>query len=487
MSKQLNKIYQPYFDYLEKMFGDLAHEAITNNVAPDVIAKDYLSNGERRKKVNEYLLPEVFKSVILFWDNNKETVQKYIDNLPSLKANFGGDIGPQISDKIFQRAGLYFDTIIVPDPLLWISSFPTGEMKQVDYYLLKYGISLVILKEIYLADVFPPIAVLSGEGRTTEKSQHIEDLKSLSRLDSILFINELFNKSFDTFQQTQVFINKFKDINNIVKEIQKPELIYFDEYSIRDPFNQIDSFLEKASKDLKFDKYNIANNSSIILYFAIFGRFMQINDLLRYSSKIDSNPMISAEVSFHWLQCKLSLNQQVIEKSIPDKFKCDLALTNSLLSKKLMWLGNVPIDSIITLRKQGLLNDLRKDLNSGISQLSSSGVRDNEKISSQVDYNISVLIERHQEKIKEIDRELRYNLKISVPTLLISIAATIQPLMPAFLPQWIQYIGGVTGMSSISSMINSFVDYIQKRKNLSGSSVGILWQAKKEKPISNEE
>ena len=143
---------KPYFDWLSSEFEHFANEAVKNDVNPDDIARDFLGDEGWRDRFNQYFMPEIHSRVVDFWQQNNQAVLAEMEKLPGLKARFGGDMGRQRSQKLFERIGIYYDTVVVPDPILRAVTM-RGPVKWRDYYTLKYCIAQVLFRDIYLARI----------------------------------------------------------------------------------------------------------------------------------------------------------------------------------------------------------------------------------------------------------------------------------------------------------------------------------------------
>lgn len=473
MQNQLVSIISPYFEWLTEEFGHLAHEAIKNNVDAGTIARDYLSNTARRQHFQEDL-PRLCQAVEEFWQANRESINANIRTLPGLKARFGGDIGPQTSDSVFQRAGLYFESIIVPDPLLRVARLPDGTVKTRDYYFLKYSIAHVMLKNVYLAEVYPPLAILEGdvehEGDNSKKNA------TIAELDCVLLTNDLYGKTLENFTEVQDFFAKFGSVREAIAEAQKPELLYWDEDTPSDPLQQWETNIKRSNIDWKLQDLPQMRGAGLLL-FTILGRMIQANSVMFGASVYDANPLIMAPVSFHWLNWKNRVNRNLIAQNVTPGTDLNLALTNALLSKELKWLTNVPIDALIELRKKGRLSELRSVISQETERLANSRVDNLEAISKQVDYNLLSALEKHQDEIEKLDKTLRSELLFSGPTFLLAVASALQPWFPVP-PQWAIPLGGAIGTTGVMSMISAVNNYLKEKKTLGKTPLGILWQAK---------
>src|SRR4051812_21220738 len=128
----------PYLAWIDSVFGDLAREAERNSVTAADVARDYLSDDRRRSRF-QTVLQGVQHEVQRFWQLHGPQIDAQVLTLSGLNARFGGDLGPQSTDRLFERVGVYFDTLLIPDPLLRAVNLPDIN-KTKDYYVLKYGI-----------------------------------------------------------------------------------------------------------------------------------------------------------------------------------------------------------------------------------------------------------------------------------------------------------------------------------------------------------
>jgi hypothetical protein len=474
MRNQLIPIITPYFEWLTEHFGHLAREAIKNNVDASTIARDYLSNSTRRQHFRAEL-PQFYQSVRDFWQANGKAIHAGIRTLPGLKARFGGDIGPQTSDSIFQKVGLYFESIIVPDPLLRVARLPEGAVKTKDYYFLKYSIAHVMLKDVYLADVYPPIAVLEGD--VEMEGSNLKDNAGIAEFDSVFLINDLYGENFDNFTEVQKFFSRFGSVREAITEAQKPELLYWDEDTPSDPLQQWEANIRRSNIDWKLQELPQMQGINLLLSL-IQGRMMQVNSVLFGASTYDANPLMATPVSFHWLNWKSRVNRNLMVQNSDLENDVDLKLTNALLSKDLNWLSNVPIKSLIELRKKGQLSELRSVINQEIERLACSPIDTLGVIAKQVDYNLVSALEKHQEEVESLNETFRSGLVFSGASFLLGVVGALQPLFP-IQPEWVATLGTIAGTAGGLSIISVINNYLKEKKAFGRTPMGILWKAKK--------
>jgi hypothetical protein len=480
VKNRITQIIKPYFDWLDDLLGHLANEANQNNVSAGDIARDFLSIPRRCKIFNEEAMPALRDFVMDFWKINESIINTEIQSLPGLKARFGGDLGPQFKDHLFERIGLYFETVIVPDPLLRVFMMPNIADKNRDYYVLKYAISLLQFKDIYLADTFPPIAVLATDPELTKPNAIFENIGEVSKFDSVAVINKLYEEKLENYDEAMSFFQKFSNPENAVRNIVRPELFLLDETVSKDPISQFESYKEFSHENFSLEELEREWKGGQMLWFILASRIFQANDVLHQAVTQNAHPLIQAPVSFHWLKLKTETNQELISKELGTDINVELLKTNALLSKEFDWLSNVPLNTLIEFRQKGRLEEFRKLVSKDFNQLSDLSLQDVSRVTNQVDYNLSTAFEQHQEKMQELNTNLKQEMFISVPTLLLSITAALQPIFASTFPAWLVPVGGIVGAAKLKDVITAAAKYYRERKSLGKTPVGILWEAKKQ-------
>jgi hypothetical protein len=476
---RIAQLVKPYFDWLEDLFGHLATEANQNQVSAGDISRHYLGNSQRRKNFDEDAMPVIRQYVTDFWKKNENFINTEIKSLPGLKAHFGGDLGPQFHDHLFERIGLYFETVVVPDPLLRVFMIPSPGDKNRDYYVLKYAISLLQFKEIYLADVFPPLAVLVSDPGLNKPGAIPEKIGKAVSFDCISVTNKLYETKFETFDELRSFFSKFNSTKEAAKNIIRPEFFWLSEAAPIEPLSQLEAHESVLNKSFSIERLPEEWQGGQKILFFLLGRMYQVNEVLHQASVQNAHPLIQAPVSFHWLKLKTEINQELISKELEIDINVELLKTNALLSKNLDWLSNIPINTLVEFRRKGRLEEFRKLVSKDFNQLSDLSLQDVSRVTNQVDYNLSTAFAEHQEKLSELNMNLKQEMIVSVPTLLLSIAAILQPIFATTLPAWLSPIGGIVGATKLKDVIAAATKYYRERNTIDKTPVGILWEVKK--------
>ena len=482
-------IIKPYFDFLSGWFDNLANESLKHNVQPDDIARDFLGDKKLSEGFNKYILPEISGRSILFWQQSLPNVLHEINKLPGLKARFGGDIGPQSREKLYQRLGIYFNSIIVPDPILRSVTIP-GPNKHRDYYILKFAINLILNRDIYLADIYPPIAVLVGEDQLLgDPRPHYGALSRDSCFDAILIANKMFGKDFQTEYEVSQFFLNFSGDKELTGEIADPSVFrMFDEVG--------DDFLEQLAEMDKETRLHYNEDDQIDqmkgpkrVWHMIHNRMMQINETLHQSTEMDAHPVIQAPVSFHWLKNKVNVNAEIMSAAMEEDLQKQLPLTNAILSKNLEWLSNIPSEALIRVRKNGYLDELRSTIEGNLSNLSIVNLDELNRVTNEVDYNLNSALNRHQEELETLHNKTLDDLLGAVPPLFIAIGGSLQPLL-GIIPWWLStpagVLGAIVGGMSLKDIVPKIRGLFRDRESMGKTPIGILWHAKQDSELKSD-
>lgn len=472
-------ILESYFDILESFAGPAAEVARRDNVAPGDIARDFVADTAARRTFASDVVPRIREEITSFWRANGSAIQEMRGRLPGAKALFGGDIGPQIADGLFNRAGLYFDTIIVHDPLSRLLQMPLPAEEQ-SYYFLKYGVTQLLLKEVYLADVWPPIALLVPEPNLTAESTDNEQLVKVADVDVLLLLNRLFEKHFDTLNEAEAFFRSFSDSEEVFREAKRPDLLVFSGHAASEPGAQLEALLRDSRRLLPSALLptDPKRRDLEILLTAIHGRLRQAAHVMLVAAADRASPILSAPVSFRWLSAKLELNRELAATALGTAGDMGLPQTNALLSEPLAWLASVPLEALVELRRTGQLSELRKQFADALDGFSGVPVDDLNTVARDIDHRLAGAIAEHQQKVRALDAALRAELTIAVPTLLGAVGATLQPGVVALLPDSLKGLAGFVGAVKLKDIVKVISLYYRERKTLGRTPMGILWSAR---------
>jgi len=163
------------------------------------------------------------------------------------------------------------------------------------------------------------------------------------------------------------------------------------------------------------------------------------------------------------------------ELNLRDKLSSkDSLILNALKQENLKWLGNVPINDILTLRERGELQDLRDLIGRNVRELENVSDEDFIEVGQQINYNLDQAFRKHDAEVNDLNRTYKKKYKIDVSSLIVSgslaIATTLYPP--------ISQVAGLVGGGSLLKVINDFFNKREKMKELQKKPVVMLFNAK---------
>ena len=129
----------------------------------------------------------------------------------------------------------------------------------------------------------------------------------------------------------------------------------------------------------------------------------QAEDALFYSRAHGGIPVIEAPTSWRYFNWKLEYDTQESIKS--DVNTHSLAGLQLLAEENMCWLGKVPIDTLIELRKQDALPELREMFSKGLPELIQADAGNFKATGEKVFDNIRRSFNNHEKIIEDFERQ----------------------------------------------------------------------------------
>lgn len=472
-SASLQDLQQAYFDFLFEQLGWLYDEMKNKNVPPYVVANHFASDS---KFVEELFgnIPGLEEAVKAFWETASEIAKYHLQDGHQLKAVFAGDLFPAHNENVVSTAGLYIDTIILPCPILRIAPLakilPAAEVVRM---LLKHTLTAMTYRDIAIANVSPPIVLIApnqddveGRGRT--------GIVERATPAMVKHGSRLFGRTFSCFEELLEFCNELKSVEQVLKELNCPERLLFDTEWGVSPENQLRRAMTENPTLPEMDK-DIAGHQIIA---ACLGRMPQAMAAEEAAFQFGGSPFISAPTSWNYYTWLLDYQgTTAVEQAENQEARHVVRALTAEASVNLEWLGNVPPESVLEIRKNGQAEELRKLLSNGISELIKVNPANYFRTADQVVENIDVAFRRHQKEISEAKRNKLKLYGINVPTCLamggIGIAGAVTGNIPL---QSISAFFGVTGLATLKDIKTKYTEISEADKARRASPTGILFR-----------
>lgn len=387
-----------YFKLLDREFGPIYKAMVDIGLTPEQAARGAVQDEQLVKQISS-VLPDLAKEFKEFWETVGESVLFHIQDGQQLKTNFSGDLFPAHWENVVSTAGLYIDTIVVPCPVIKIGPLIAQlPHKRVCMLLLKHALTAMTYKEIACADISPPIAVVLPNLQETDEA-YTEGLFDRSSKLSLRHASYLFGRSFESIGDLHEFCSKLETDEQVLAELKGPDRLIF---NADWPANAIDQ-LKRARGEPDFGVPGLGTGAGEVVFGSLLGRMPQALSAHEHASRLGSTPLIVAETSwihYTWmLQYESDRNYAHMGAERPVHH-----LTRALLGERdkgLAWLGNVPPATVLEIRRNGLADEVRNLLSSGVDKLVSADPDDYEATTARVVDNLDKAFVEHSNALLE--------------------------------------------------------------------------------------
>jgi len=469
----LRDVQEMYFSYIKNNFGSYYKAMLTRGLDPDSAAYAISQNQAAIQEI-EPAIPGFLDSLLEFWRISGDATSAHVADMHNvLKGIYGGDLFPTYEENIASKCGIYTDTIVLPDPFLRSKSlFPVWNVESRVYYLIKHALNLLQYRDLALADLDVPIVVVVPDQGVLDDDER-DFLVRLGKEDSLIHAEKLFGRRFESFDEVREFVDALNSVDKLAMKIVDPTRLLFDTHW----GGSVEAQLSKALTDRHLEILGTQHPGEMVLA-QFMGRMAVSNEILIKSQRFHGVPILDAPTSWQYFSWKLEYDAARMESQ---SGLADLHVTRGLqhLAKSEMrWLGRVPLDALIEIRKEGALSEIRAMLSSGVEELATVKPENFHRTTDRVLDNIQNAFEEHERKIDELsNKKWKFAGKdigswLAVGTLEVGAAATGMPVygLSALLAH--QFFD-VPKFKDIPASIRALAD---EDKSLRRSPVGLLFK-----------
>jgi len=467
----LREIQEEYFRGLEEFYEGPLRELKKHNVTPHDIAS-FMADKPDTVKVISAGLEALAESIQKYWEYYGPIVELHLDQIRGLKAVYGGDIFPPYTSNTVPGTSLYVETSVLPDPLLRTAMFH-GQVspEAATYYSTKHALSMLTMKDIVLANVDTPIAVIAPDYITLDDNAKTFISEQGSK-DARSHLGYVFDRHFSTEDELDAFLEPLCDFEDLAKLVKHPERILFDIEWERD-FRTQWNLNEARYGDLM---PGLPKEAGQRLKYSALGRMMQCNEIVFKSLRLGGCPLIDAPTSWQFLEWKYEYDGNVGD----DTRNTDAAIVNALQHPDLAWLSSIPRADLIRLRQEGTFVEIRDAISAGISEITLASPSDFESVTSRVLGNIDAVLTQHGELLKKRVIEKAKFLGLEVGSWLGVGAVGVMAACTGNLPLTvIATVLGITGVPSGKDLWQHGTRLLQDDRELRRSPAALLFNAKK--------
>lgn len=474
----LYQIQESYFTRFEVNFKDFYEIMLKKSLTPHQVAEfaAYNHSNDYLDKAIEPIIDELNE----FWSAVAETGYYHLqDQGKSIKAVFGGDLFPSNDQNIASKCGIYTDTIILPCPIIRSRHmFKVWNKQERVYYLVKHALNILQYKDLALADTEKPIVVVLADKEMIDESS-FEQIRKLGEHDAVYHAEQVFGRKFSSMEELIEFGNSLDTVDKVVKEIKNPDKVLFDT-EFKEPLSiQIEQQINGQSGQLMQTQH-----PGLIVSILGLGRMSVSNELLFKAAKVGGGiPLIDAPTSWQYFKWKLEYDGERTSKNLNLPKSHILQGLNSLSKTNLQWIGKIPPEGLIEIRKSGAIDEIRNILSKGIDELVLSNSLDYEYTAKMVYENLNNAFENHQKNIKElVSKKWKIAGKdfgswLAMGTLEIASAYTGTPLYGISTIVLSQIIDAPK-LKDLPKSVKTIKEIEKEKQNLSKSPIGLMFNYK---------
>lgn len=472
-SLSLARVQEEYFEFLFREFGWLYDQMKKAEVTPVAAAEITSRHDDMMQNLAE-ALPEMVDVVREFWSSVGEAAGYHLQDSQQLKAVFAGDIFPAHWENAVSTAGLYVDTIILPCPITRLGAMlKAGPSAQLIKLVIKHVLTAMTYRDIALADVDPPIAMIVPNPDDADD----EDRKGLIvRATPAICAHAryLFDRNFESIEDLREFCVHLKTVEQVMKELKRPDRLIFDTEWGKDPLNQLAMSMRENTCLPGMDEPNAGYH----VFTSSIGRMPQALGAQQAAQHFRGSPFINAGTS--WLHYTWLLEYQGARRDDDLTTRHSMHVVRALVSEahnNLEWLGNVPPETVLEIRKRGLADELRHLLGHGVSNLIGINPDNYFRTADQVVDNLDTAFRKHQEALREArNKKLKlYGIDVGACTATGAVAVAAALTGSATLGA-ISGALGVAGLPNLKDIKTKFKQIAAEDKARRESPTGLLFR-----------
>ncbi|MEH0112907.1 hypothetical protein [Escherichia coli] len=465
-----------YFNILFSNFGELFYLMKKTNATPHK-ASSFFSQQEEYVKQIEDIFPELYNQVIEFWQVTSDIGVIHLQDGSQFKANFSGDLFPAFDENAVSIAGLYVDTISLPCPILRVGRlYEKSDKAEFTRILLKHVLTCMTYKEVALEDIEPAIVLILPDRRDFE-TESKKNLMSFCEPYALTHAQYLYDRRFESYDEFRDFSYSMNDIDAVLKNIKRADRLIFDTAWGLNPKTQ----LEKLLSDKKRISRNVVgDHAGMEVFLSCIGRMPQAYSAKCNAQELGSTPYINADTS--WLYYTWLIEYESLNFDVNDIELKNLHMVHALsagMQDGFSWLGNVPVNKIIELRRNKLMEDVRSILSNGVDSLINSSAESFSRTTQKVIDNVDRAFIEHQRILAKAQKEKLRIYGLDVLPCIANGAIAIAGALTGNTTLTALSAGlGVIGISSISDIKSKFKQRQEKLDAYQRSVTGILFSHK---------
>lgn len=392
-SISLAEIQRRYFSRIELAYGDLYKLMLDNNSNPNAIAH-WVATQKDRIPANIEVARNIVSEMNTFWDVTEHASWIHGADSAATKGVFGGDVFPTDRFNLAACCGIFFDTVIIPDPLkkMRVMLALEGDHRNV-YDFVRFGLKVLAYKDYAVTDLAQPIAAVIPD-KMLDDEFYTQFIKEHVEADFVLYMQKCFGVGFDNREDIQAYAQRFTTSQELVAALVDISDVVIYAGARTNLAQQLDQYRAELSAHADF------SNAGSAFLTLVTGRLYQATDLLRRSSELRGTPILTAPTSWEWFHRKLS-SDCPRSAVTSDHIRIAHAL-GVAADTELAWLGNIPPAALVDMRTSGAIDEIRAMFRQSVANLNDATREDFGATADRVISDFHKALADHKKKIDEL-------------------------------------------------------------------------------------
>lgn len=246
----------------------------------------------------------------------------------------------------------------------------------------------------------------------------------------------------------------------------------------------IDEYLEclKGVRNRELLEAMRKTNRGVLLANGVIERIRPQYHLLENADELTAQPLLCMPAHWHYFEvCSGTAARELVEQRVLNEQTYQTL--RAMHDDSLGWLANVPVRGLLELRIKGEHVALREELKRQTSQLAAAGGVGLDEVVREVNHGLSVLVQRQQKAIKEVEERYKSKYASTVTGALLGAGAgAAMLLMPS-----LALVAGITAPAAAAvgalvggggTLAKEKAAEVVEKRNVSKTLVGMLATAR---------
>lgn len=411
------QLQEAYFRILFNDFGGVYKMMMDGNSPPFHVAQFLSTQSEFVDSIFNNI-DELYKTINEFWTTAADIGVFHLQDGNQLKATFAGDLFPSYAENSVSIAGLYIDTMILPCPILriYILKDHMGREKFTELFM-KHVLTCMTYRDVILEEVDTPIALILPHQSDISLDRKKQTFSTATPY-LLRHAENMFGIHFYDIDDLEEYCSTLDTAESLLKALKKPNLMLFDSEWGNNATSQITNLI-KGESDIKTNTTG-APIGTLALH-NIIGRFPQAFAAMENAINLGGVPFINAQTSWMYYNWLLEYEKNIMNTDADSLKNTHIMHALSVENQsKISWLGNVPVQTVIDLRRRNMMGEVRDLLSSGINDLISHNGNNYIETTNRVIDNIDNTFRKHQLFIQRAKQDKLKLLGVDIGLMVVS-------------------------------------------------------------------